>query len=62
MGWLLSLLIGLIGLGLLAALFILAERARSRARRKLDRDSLARERQEQITRADAERDYWGPRW
>jgi len=52
MGWLQSFLVTLIILGLLAALFILAERARSKARRKSDGHG------KEIIQADAERDYW----
>ena len=55
MGWLLSCLILL---GLLTAIFILAERSRSRARGKLGRGLSVKERHERIVREDAERDYW----
>ena len=55
MGWLLSCLIFL---GLLTAIFILAERSRSRARGKLDKGLSVRKRLKRIIREDAERDYW----
>jgi len=55
MGWLLGCLIFL---GLLTAIFILAERSRSRARGRLDKGLSVRERLKRIIREDAERDYW----
>ncbi len=55
MGWFLS---GLIITGLLAAIFILAERSRSRARRRRDKDLSVGKRHERIIQEDAERDYW----
>ncbi len=55
MGWLLSCSIFL---GLLTAIFVLAERSRSNARGKLDRGLSVGERHERIIREDAKRDYW----
>ncbi len=55
MSWLLSCLILL---GLLTGIFILAERSRTRARRKLSKGLPAKKRHKRIIQEDAERDYW----
>ncbi len=55
MGWLLGCFILL---GLLAGIFILAERSRNRVRRKLNKGLSIKRRQERIIQEDAERDYW----
>ena len=55
MGWLLGCLIFL---GLLTAIFILAERSRSRARRRLDKGLSVRKRLKRIIREEAWRDRW----
>ena len=55
MGWLLGCFILL---GLLAGIFILAERSNTKVRRKLGKGLSVRKRQERIIQEDAERDSW----
>lgn len=54
-----SALLCLIPIGLVAAIFILAERSKSRMRKKSFKDLSVKERHDRILREDAERDYWG---
>lgn len=58
MDWFTGALVCLIPIGLVAALFILAERSKSRVRRKSFKDLSVKERHDRILREDAEKDYW----
>ncbi|MEA3459544.1 MAG: hypothetical protein U9R11_02545 [Chloroflexota bacterium] len=53
-----SVFVCLIPIGLVVAIFILAERSKSKMRRKSFKDLSVKERHDRILREDAEKDYW----